>query len=418
MLHTNFRQHSIAAFNLTVRFFQTNRLSFLSAILLASLFFLVSVQAENRNELKEIGLVPVFPLSISANPTPTPDETPHILVGAFYDVQNFPTAKLLLNNKDIVAREIRPTLYSLDGQTMEIAPVMVEASSFRMINLNDWASLGGENFRRGSIKLFHTGKDLNIGSQIYLSDEAKSLSFEERLTELGKFDSRRLESIWAMPNDDAQVRIILSNTSDTLLPVTAKLSRLPRQTGETQTFTLLPHQTRVLNLRTDFNNGETFAEVAIVGLTLEHTGEKSALKAHGQIKDASIGYSNIISFSNPSSGKSSELHGTGLHVGTIGNEQVAPVIALKNVGETATAVTARVPYTRTNGTTGVVNLPAVNLAAGEFRLLNTSGVVSRSEQEQIKIAGIEIEYSTAPGSVIVSAQGQRKPHTGFPRADG
>jgi hypothetical protein len=319
-------------------------------------------------------------------------------------VQQFPTAKLLLNNKDIVAREIRPTLYSLDGQTMEIAPVIVEANSFRMINLSDWANIGGENFRRGSIKLFHTGKDLNIGSQIYLSDEANSLSFEERLTELGKFDSRRLESIWAMPGGQTQVRVILSNTSDTLLSVTAKLSRLPQISGEPQTFTLLPHQTRVFNLRTDFNNGETFANAAIVGLTLEHNGAGSALKAHGQIRDSAIGYSNIISFTNPGSGKSSELHGTGLHVGTMGNEQVAPVVAVKNVGATTATVTARVPYTRNNGTTGVVNLPSINLLAGEFRLLNTSVVVSRSQQESIKIAGIEIEYSTAPGSVIVSAQ--------------
>ncbi|CAN5691104.1 hypothetical protein BH20ACI4_BH20ACI4_23080 [soil metagenome] len=345
-----------------------------------------------------------FLTTFLANPTPTPGEKPHTLVGAFYDVQNFPTAKLLLNNKDTQAREVRPTLYSLDGQAMEIAPVTVEANLFQMINLQDWAGLGGENFQRGSIRLFHTGKDLNIGTQIYLSDEANSLSFEERLTELGKFDSRRLESLWAMPGNQTQARIILSNTSDTLLTVTAKLSRVPNISGEPQTFTLLPHQTRVLNLRQDFNDGETFANSNLVGLTLEHSGEKSVLKAHGQIRDSASGYSNIINFSNPNAGKSSELHGTGLHVGTMGGEQVAPFIAVKNVGTETATIQARVPYTRNNGTTGIVSLTSVNLQAGEFRILDTSAVVTRSQQEQIKIAGLEIRYNTAPGSVIVSAQ--------------
>lgn len=345
-----------------------------------------------------------FLTTFLANPTPTPSENPHILVGAFYDVQNFPTAKLLLNNKDIIAHEVRPTLYSLDGQTMEIAPVIVESNSFLMINLYDWAELGGENFERGSIKLFHTGKDLSIGTQIYLSDEANSSSFEERLTELGKFDSRRLESLWGMPGSQTQARIILSNTSDTLLTVTAKLSRVPNISSEPQTFTLLPHQTRVLNLRQDFNDGETFANSNLVGLTLEHSGEKSALKAHGQIRNSASGYSNIISFSNPNAGKSSELHGTGLHLGAIGSEQVAPFIAVKNVGTETATVQARVPYTRNNSTTGIVSLGSVNLQAGEFRILNTSEVVTRSQQEQIKIAGLEIRYNTAPGSVIVSAQ--------------
>ncbi len=72
-----------------------------------------------------------FPLT---EPTP---ETPHNLVGAFYDVENFPDAKLLLNNKGIKPLEVRPTLYNLDGYTMEVAPVTVEANSFRMINLRD-----------------------------------------------------------------------------------------------------------------------------------------------------------------------------------------------------------------------------------------------------------------------------------------
>ena len=177
---------------------------------------------------------------------------------------------------------------------------------------------------------------------------------------------------------------------DTTLSVNAKLSKKPHHTGATQTFTLLPHQTRVLDLRNHFTDGNQFANSDVVGLTLEHKGEKSALKTHEQLKDAPNGYSNIIAFSHPAKCKSSELHGTGLHLGTMGGEELEPVVAVENVGATETSVTFKVPYTRAGGTSGTVNLNSINLATGEMRLVNMNPIIQRSRQEQIQIAGIEI----------------------------
>ena len=208
-----------------------------------------------------------------------------------------------------------------------------------------------------------------------------------------------------MPDNQTQVTIILSNTSEETLEVSAKLSRKSQHSGVTQTFTLLPHQTRVLDLRKDFDNGNQFANAEIVGLSLTHSGEKSALKAHGQIKNTTKGYSNIISFSNPNTAKSSEMHGTGLHLGTINKEELKPIIAIKNVGSVRTNVTAKFPYTRTDGTTGTVNLNPINLEIGEMRLLDLNQVIQRSRQEQIEFAGIEIQADTPnAGSILVNTQ--------------
>ena len=373
-----------------------NNLAFLAIILTAFFSFLFVVFSVNSQIVVE---------TEQQKPVQPPvNEIPHNLVGAFYDVKSFPNVKLLLNNKGTTSLEVRPTLYNLDGNIVEVAPVIVEANSFRMINLRDWANLGGESFQRGSIRLFHTGKDLVLGTQIYLTDEAKSLSFEERLAELGKFDSRRQESVWWMPRRQADATIILSNTSEDMISVTTKLSKKPLHTGESQTFTLLPHQTKVLSLRNDFADGSQFANAEIVGLSLEHTGAKSALKVHGFVKDASTGYSDIIEFKNPDSAKSSELHGAGLHLEPIGNEQLEPIVAVRNVGEERANLTIRVPYTRTDGTGGVVNFDSVTLKAGEISLLNMNKVIQRSRREQIKTAGIEIEYDTAPGSVLADTQ--------------
>ena len=121
-------------------------------------------------------------------PTPTP-EILHTLVGSYYLTNENIDAKLLLNNKGNEPLEVRPTLYNKQGQELQVAPVIVEPQSFQLINISNWVTLGGDSFKAGNIKLLHYGKDLVLGAQIYLTDHARSLSYEEKLTELGKFDT-------------------------------------------------------------------------------------------------------------------------------------------------------------------------------------------------------------------------------------
>lgn len=68
----------------------------------------------------------------------------HLLLGSYYSTQNGLKATLLLNNKGLQALEVRPTIYNLNGQAIEIPPVSVDANSFRFVNLQDWAAMGGD----------------------------------------------------------------------------------------------------------------------------------------------------------------------------------------------------------------------------------------------------------------------------------
>lgn len=79
------------------------------------------------------------------------------------------------------------------------------------VELSDWVSTAGDQFREGSIQLLHPGKDLVIGAQLHLTDSKHSLSFEEKLTELGK-GSPRLEGVWWLPSPKGTVSLVLSNT--------------------------------------------------------------------------------------------------------------------------------------------------------------------------------------------------------------
>jgi hypothetical protein len=118
------------------------------------------------------------------------------------------------------------------------------------------------------------------------------------------------------------------------------------------------------------------------------------------LQDAGRGYSEAVNFTDPGD-KTTERHGAGLRLGSINNDPLRPVIAVRNIGESATTVTATIPYSKQNGETGTISLPEVSLAPGEIKLLNTSNPQLR--RNDFATAGLEIKYTGAPGSVIATA---------------
>jgi len=238
----------------------------------------------------------------------------HTLVGSYYLTDDNIEARLLLNNKGNEPLEVSPTLYSKDGSVLQITPVTVSSQSFVLINIQDWAALGGESFSVGNIRLLHGGKDLVLGAQIYLTDHARHLSYEEKLAELGKFDSRRQEGVWWMPSREADVRIILTNTSDEQLSVTGRLGRKPNIISSDRSMMLPPHTTKTINLRDGFPDSSPFMNSDVVSLSLEHAGQPDALLARALVFEKNRGYSNAVQFSNPVRAKSAEYQGVGFQI--------------------------------------------------------------------------------------------------------
>jgi len=270
--------------------------------------------------------------------------------------------------------------------------------------------MGGDNFRSGNIKLFHYGKDLVLGAQIYLTDEAHSLSFEEKLSEVGKFNSQRQEAVWWMPSNDTSAKVVLTNTGDFTLSVSAILAKKPNHSGNPRVLTLAPHSTRVFELGDEFTDARPFLNSDVVSLTFEHSGEPGALLPRLMLSERSRGYSNIVQFSNPSGGKSNRYEGVSFQIEDVQGQHYQPVIVARNLGESDTTVSANVPYTRGDGTQGNITLAAEQLSPGEMRALNVQSIIHRASQEAIAIASLEIQYSSSPGSVIVAAQSYSEDH--------
>ena len=346
-----------------------------------------------------------------SSPTPAPgpccgpaDNKPHLLMGSYYSVKDNLSAKLLLNNKGSLPLIARPTLFSIAGERFEAPPITIDPESFQMIDISDWVHTAGPEFQEGSIEVFHLGRDLVLGSQIYLVDSAHSLSFDEKLVERGNFKSSRLEGLWWLPSHDGEVRVALSNNSDSSLTAIVDVNgNLPTRNGS-QAFVLNPHETRMLDIQADILHRPNGNMSRLGGISIQHSGAPGALIARGMAQDSSEGYSLTIQFGDPTAGKSTKLQGVGFRVGKAGGESLIPIVVARNVGNSVTTLTGRFRYTKRDGTEGTVKLPQVTLSPGELDDIDVARAMRESGEQKLQATGsLEFEYSTAPGSVTMTA---------------
>jgi len=329
---------------------------------------------------------------------------PHLLAGSYYSLKDNFSAKLLLNNKGPHPIDVQPTLFSLSGERFDAPSITVDSNSHRFEDFSAWAAIAGEQFREGSIQIFHRGEDLVLGTQIYLTDEAHSLSFDEKLTELGKPGSARLEGVWWLPSPQGAVRLVLSNTTDTMLSVsTTTRGKRPKREAST-TVDVAPHETKVLDIERDLLGREQGAMSGFGAISIEHNGGPGALLARAMAMDASLGYSLPIQFTDPMTAKSTNLQGAGLRIGKAGKDSLSPKVVVHNAGETETTLSGRVPYTTTDGTNGEIILPQLQLSPRETEVIDIAPYVrARGVDGDDAAAGLEFEYTGELGSVITSA---------------
>ena len=237
---------------------------------------------------------------------------------------------------------------------------------------------------------------LEVGGGLRIVSAEKSLIFDEQMLEPGmKFPSSRLEAVYAVPFEDSQVSVILTNTTAQPIVVDGDAIFDGANGHHPIQGALGPYQTQVVSLP------HGLVKKASAGaVSLNHNGGKGALLAIIHLQGADRGYSETVNFANPS-GKTTERHGAGLRLGSVNNDLLRPVIAVRNIGDSATTVTATVPYSKQSGDTGTIALPQVSLAPGEIKLLDTSNPQLR--RKDFATAGLEIKYAGAPGSVIASA---------------
>ncbi len=328
-------------------------------------------------------------------------DKPHTLAASYYSLRGNLKATLMLNNKGPKPLEVSPSLFSIYGDRFDAPPVTVEGNSFLEVDLSQWAAAAGPLFQEGSLQVFYKGPDLLLGSQVKLVDQRFSLMSDEQLVEPGAmFKSSRLEGVWWLPANHCRMNLVLSNTTDEGLSVAVALAGRGLEGRDAFRLWLHPRETRVIDVRELAGKKSTLPETG--GISIEHSGRSGALLARGVIEESAMGYSSAIQFVDPANGKSSRLHGAGLRLGRVAGEELTPVIVARNIGGRESTLTGRIPYTMSDGSRDVIPISRVTLGPGEVRVLSLDYRMSRPQREGDVSAGLELEYDTAPGSVVVS----------------
>jgi len=289
------------------------------------------------------------------------------MIGTYYTTENNLKSTLILNNKGPNQIVVTPILHSEEGQTFKASPVAVGGESSQDVDLNLLASMAGRQFRSGSFEFTYEGRLLEVGGGLRIIDSRKNLIFDEQTLEPGmKFSSSQLESVYAIPFEDSQVKVIMTNTTARPLAVQGQAIFAGSVVRFPVINRLKPHEMSVIDLPS-----RLVKKASAGAVSLSHNGEAGALLAMIHLEDSDRGYSETVNFTNPTS-KTNERHGAGLRLGKINNEELKPMIAVRNIGETASIVTSVIPYSKQSGEKGKIALPQVSLAPGEVKLLNTS----------------------------------------------
>lgn len=319
----------------------------------------------------------------------------HLLAASYYSVKDNYRSNLMLNNKGPDPVEVRPSLFALNGNRMDAPPIIVPGESFRNVDLVELGAISGTIFEEGSLQLVHKGPDLVIGAQLYIVNESRSLSLDEKLVEFPGVPSNQLEGVWWMaPHSD--VDLILSNTSDSSVNAEVKVI------AEPITVTLSAHETRKIRLSQE---GRGWSKNNYGGASITHSGPKGALIARVLTTGRDSGYSFSTQFYYPQGAKSAGYQGVGLRLEKVAGHRLEAFVIARNVGQDPSLLSGRVTYTTANGDTDVVQLPPQTLGPGEVALVDVDRPARRVvEQKSVVSAGLEFEYSTPPGSVIMVAQ--------------
>jgi len=244
--------------------------------------------------------------------------SPHVLPASYYSLRGDLSATLTLNNKGPDPLDIQPTLFSLSGQRLDLPPVTVDGTSFRVIDLRQWVT-SGAGFDEGSLQIVHYGMDMQLGAQVKLIDADHSLIFDEQLM-ANMAMSSHLEAVWWLRSHKCNVRLALSNTTDSALAATVRIDGIAPAQAAPSIINLAAHETRLINPEDLARNGNgTLREIG--GISIAHNGAPGALLARGFIEEASTGFSSSIEFWDPHMAVSSKLDGGGLRFGLGGATQ-------------------------------------------------------------------------------------------------
>jgi len=328
-------------------------------------------------------------------------DSPHTLAASYYSLRDGLSARLMVSDQGPRPMDIRITLFALSGERLDLPTASLAAQEVREFDLEQQAKTAGPAFAEGSLAVSYTGMNMELGGVLKLVDLSRGLVFDEELSEPTTLKSSRLEGVWWLPSPRADLRIVVSNSSDAEVSATLSADGSEPNRLASKALSLGRHQTRIIDIDELYENGE--ARPRIGGISVLHSGAPGAILTRALVQEPATGYSSVIEFYDPNSAKSSKFDGAGLRIGAVGEHKLRQIAVARNVGDQPTTLIGRIPYVGEDGSTGVISVPNVNLAPSETRVIDLVSAINSAQLKTVESAGLEFEYSSAPGSVVMSA---------------
>lgn len=308
----------------------------------------------------------------------------------------------MFNNKGPEPLAVSPVFYSLSGVRLDLPTMTIPAKSFQEVDLRDLLSNYFQQFKEGSLQVSHQGGRLQLGAQFKILKNG--MIFDEQFIQPAtRFPSNRLESVWWRPSTESETKFIISNTTNNAVTATVEVEGTEPQQQQPTIINLNPHETRVLDILQDLVGQQNGTIKKDGGISITHTGGAGAIMARILVSEPDYGYSSVVNFTDPTTAVSSKLNGGGLRIGAIGNDNLKPIVVARNIGTTATTISGQIPYTNANGDVAFVQIPATQINAGKTKHLNLRQEIEAANiPSNVTFAGINLEYSTAPGTVLMN----------------
>ena len=324
----------------------------------------------------------------------------YTIAATYYSVRGNFTSQLTLNNKGAKVQSPRVTLYGRDGRRHTFTSILVPAASFIDVNIRDLTTAAGDGFEDGSIQVSYSGRMLEMGAQVRMSDSARGIGFDEQFTYPSLSKSNRLEAVWWIPRPTATARLVLTNTTGSQVDVTVRTEG--HKGDHAEQVHLDPWALSVTSVSLENVHDDNLGSARFGSISVSYSGEPGGLLARGLVADSSSGYSAVVPFSDPAGVKTSSYQGSGLRLTSPGHARLEPVILASNSGNGPAFLSGDLRVSSNNGHSDVIALPTVNIPQGSAVAIDGQSAWDAALRMGASIVGVEFTYSGAPGSITIS----------------
>ncbi len=153
-------------------------------------------------------------------------------------------AKLVLANSTMREVTIQGKLFSPSGKVAFLDDVILPAHAQKTIDLDAQIALEVPEFKSAGIELEFHSADPGIAGQLLLRNDSRQQAIDVPLKGGAAYLTSRLEGMWFLPAQDAQIGAILYNWDEVETTATVAITRQDGTVLRSRSVTLGPHQSR------------------------------------------------------------------------------------------------------------------------------------------------------------------------------